>query len=141
MNLSGLTVSFYWVRFSAKYLQTVRLGNLSDLKNTSKIKLHHSKPRSLRDPTERDYFLGEFVSILRCIAEGYGKVGYLRRHEDTAIHRVLTNIDDKDAYSETSVDKDPDSETSVNNDDKDPDSETNGELDGELDADSDGWPF
>lgn len=131
MNLSRLTVSFYWARFSAEYLQTVRLGNLSDLKNTPKIKLYHSKPRSLRDPTQRDYFLGEFVSILRCVAEGYGKVGYLRRHEDTAIHRVLTNIDDKDAYSETSV----------NNDDKDPDSETNGGLDGELDADSDGWLF
>jgi hypothetical protein len=111
MNLSGLKVSFYWARFFTEYLRTVRLGNLSDLKNTPRITLRHSQPRSLLDPKERDYFLGEFASIVRCVAEGYGRVGYLRRDEDTAIHRVLNN-----------------------NDDKDPDSETNGELDSDSDG-------
>jgi hypothetical protein len=36
------------------------------------------------------------------VAEGYGKVGYLRRDKDTSIHRVLDNVgnDDNDTYSD-----------------------------------------
>jgi hypothetical protein len=51
---------------------------------------------------ERNDFLEEFVSIIRCVAEGYGKVGYLRRDKDTSIHRVLDNVgnDDNDTYSD-----------------------------------------
>jgi hypothetical protein len=102
MNLLGVKVSFYWAKFPSEYLRTVRLGSLSDLKKCSRITLHHSKPRSLLDPMERNDFLEEFVSIIRCVAEGYGKVGYLRRDKDTSIHRVLDNVgnDDNDTYSD-----------------------------------------
>jgi len=112
MNVSGVKVSFYWALFSTEYLQTVRLGNLSDLKNTPRITLRHSQPRSLLDPEERDYFLGEFVSIVRCVAEGYGKVGYLRRDKDTPIHRHVNNTGDDDSYSEMGDEsaRDPDND-------------------------------
>jgi len=98
MNLSGVKASFYWARFSPGYLETVRSGNLSDLKNIPRIPLCHSQPRSLLDPTERDCFLGEFVSVIRCLAEGYGKVGFLRRDIDTPIHRHLNNAGDEDMF-------------------------------------------
>jgi hypothetical protein len=110
MNVSGVKVSFYWAEFSTEYLQTVRLGNLSDLKNTPRITLRHSQPRSLLHPKERDCFLGEFVSIVRCVAEGYGKVGYLRRDKDTPIHRDPNNAGEEDTYSEVSNELDSDSE-------------------------------
>jgi hypothetical protein len=98
MHVSGVEVSFYWATFPSEYLKTVRLGNLSDLKKGPRITLHHSEPRSLLHPRERNLFLEEFVSILRCVAEGYGKVGYLRRDKDTHIHR---GVGDKDMHSET----------------------------------------
>ena len=101
MSLSGVQVSFYWARFPSEYLKTVRLGSLSDLKKFRKIRLRHSKPRSLLDPKERNLFLEEFVSILRCVAEGYGKVGYLRRDKETVIHRDLDHVGDEDMYPDT----------------------------------------
>ena len=110
MNLSGVKVSFYWARFSSEYLKTVRLGNLSDLKNIPRVTLCHSQPQSLLDPKERDNFLQQFVSIVRCVAEGYGKVGYLRRDKDTPIHRDLDHADDDDTYSEMSDELDTDSD-------------------------------
>ena len=106
MNLSGVKACFYWAKFSSEYLTTVRLGNLSDLgklsglKKDPRIRLCHSQPRSLLDPRERDFFLEEFVSVVRCVAEGYGKVGYLRRDKDTPIHRDLNDAGDEDTSSE-----------------------------------------
>jgi len=54
----------------------------------------------LLDPKEQEYFLEEFVSIVCCVAEGYGKVGYLRRGKVTPIHRNLDYSGDDDPYSE-----------------------------------------
>ena len=34
------------------------------------------------------------------MAEGYGKVGYLRRDKETPIHRSVNNASDDDSYSE-----------------------------------------
>ena len=131
MSLSGFKVSFFWARFSSEYLQTVRDGKLSDLakltdfNKNERIQLCHSQPQSLLDPNERDLFLGEFVSIVRCVTEGYANVSYLRRHENTAIYRDLDNNNDvKDTHSGTS-------------DNSNDENETYSETDGELNSDSD----
>lgn len=101
MHTSGVKVSFYWANFPSEYLKTIRLGSLSDLKHLERITLHHSEPRSMLDPVQWNQFLEEFASIIRCVAEGYGKVGYLRRDKETAIHKDLNRPEAKDMYSAT----------------------------------------
>jgi hypothetical protein len=46
------------------------------------------------------------------VAEGYGKVGYLRRDKDTPIHRHVNNTGDDDSYSEMGDEsaRDPDND-------------------------------
>jgi hypothetical protein len=85
--MSGFDVSFYWIIFPTAYLRAVRTTNLSDLKDVGNITLRHSKPLSLINPNDRDRFIGEFIAIIRCIADGHGNVGYLRRDPSSAIHR------------------------------------------------------
>ena len=92
VHLSGLHVSFYWARFPAQYLATIRNHDLTDLRNIPSLTLHHSKPRSLIDPEERDSFLQEFVAIICYVAGGYSQIGYFRRDLDTPIHR---DVDDR----------------------------------------------
>ena len=87
MHIFIFDVSFYWAIFPTEYLRAVRTSSLSELKVEGKIKLHHSKPLSLINPTERDRFIGEFMAIVRCIASGYGKVGFLRQDLNSPIHR------------------------------------------------------
>ena len=92
VHLAGLHVSFYWARFPSQYLDTIRNHNLSKLTNIPKVTLHHSQPRSLIDPRERDLFLHEFVAVICYVAGGYGNVGFFRRDVDTPIHR---DVDEK----------------------------------------------
>ena len=89
VHLAGFHISFYWARFPSQYLATIRHHNLTDLKNIPKVTLHHSQPRSLIDPVERDSFLHEFVAIICYVAGGYGNVGFFRRDSNSPIHRVV----------------------------------------------------
>jgi len=97
VHMAGIHVSFYWARFPAQYLATIRNHNLSDLKHIPHVTLHHSQPRSLLDPEERDFFLHEFVAIICYIAGGYSNVGFFRRDMDTPIHRDADDTDNKEA--------------------------------------------
>jgi hypothetical protein len=92
MHLSGVKVSFYWAEFPKNYLQIVREKNLDELRHIPKIILHHTQSRSLIIPDERDQFIKEFLSIIRCLADGYGRIGYLRRDADSPIHRYVENM-------------------------------------------------
>ena len=89
VHLSGVKVSFFWAKFPSKYLDTIRSRNLSDLKAIPKVTLHHTEPQSLLMPEQRNKAIRDLVSIVRCIAVGYGKVGFLRRDVDTPVHRDL----------------------------------------------------
>ena len=125
MNVSGLKVSFYWAKFSPEYLTTIRFKGLDELKKFPYFTLHHSKPRSLLDPQERDYLLEEFVSIIRCVAEGYGKVGFLRRDKHTPVHRDLNSAGDENTRSVSSDTGDADDGESDNSEADDGEADDN----------------
>jgi len=93
MHLSGVKVSFYWAVFPTEYLQTVRLKNLCDVQKLAKVTLHHTQPRSLINPKERDEFIKEFLSIVRCLADGEGRIGFLRSDKKSPIHKVDEDLD------------------------------------------------
>jgi len=101
IHIDGLSASSYWAEFPVQYLDTVRNRNLADLKDLPKVTLHHTRPKSLIDPDQRDCFLREFVAIIRCIADGNANVGFLRRdllrnplHRDTPNSGLSTESDD-----------------------------------------------
>jgi hypothetical protein len=81
-------LSFYWARFSPEYLNIVRNRNLRDLQALPKITLHHTKPLSLIVKEERAKAFEDFISVIRCVAGGYSKVGHLRKDMETCIHRT-----------------------------------------------------
>ena len=88
MHLDGYYVSFYWAEFPVEYLETVRFKSLNELQSMDKIVIRHTKPMSLVDPDERDQFLQEFLSIIRCLVDGKGRIGFLRHDMDpNPIHR------------------------------------------------------
>ena len=110
IHIDGLSASFYWAEFPVQYLDTVRNRNLADLKDVPKVTLHHTRPKSLIDPDQRDRFLQEFVAIIRCIADGYGNVGFLRRDLlVNPLHRVSQNSGVSTESDDISIDPAPSS--------------------------------
>ena len=97
IHISGVKVSIYWADFPSKYLATIRNGNLTELEQHPPITLHHTQPRSLLDPTERDVFLHDYIAVINYIVEGYSNIGHLRRDVDTAINGDRTQRDDQSA--------------------------------------------
>jgi hypothetical protein len=93
-------VSFYWAEFPVEYLDIVQNHSLADVKTLPKITLHHTQPQSLIDPEERDRFLRDYVSIVRCVAGGHGNFGFLRRDMDTRIHRDTEVAVSRDTFME-----------------------------------------
>ena len=139
MNLSGVHACFYWAKFSPEYLRKVRFHNLSELKDIPEVLLRHSRPRLLVDPEQRDIFLEEFASVIRCVAGGYGKVGFVRRDVKTPIHRDLNNAGDKNTNSDNGLSDCGESDDGKSANCELDDSESD---DGELgDGDSDDDPF
>jgi hypothetical protein len=87
MHLSGFDVSFYWAIFPTEYLRAVRNGSLRNRHDIGHVTIRHSEPRSLLKPDERDQVIAEFIALIRCIANGDGNVGFIRRDSDSPIHR------------------------------------------------------
>ena len=96
VHLAGLDVSIYWAEFPHEYLHTIRHRNIAKLDKNQTIKLHHTRPRSLINPDSRDHFLREFISLIRCLAEGHANVGYLRQDlDDNPIHKQEEDMEEK----------------------------------------------
>jgi hypothetical protein len=87
IQIAGLNASIYWAEFPKRYLEIIRFGNLSELKDFPKIPLHHTQPMSLIHHEQRNLFLYDFIVLLRFIVDGKGNVGFLRRDCRTPIHR------------------------------------------------------
>jgi len=96
MNISGVKACFYWAEFPKGYLTTVRKRRLGELRFHEKIPLHHTKPRDLTDVEDRGVLIQEFIGIVRCLADGKGKIGHLRRDPSSPIHeRHYFNDDER----------------------------------------------
>ena len=90
VHFSRLKASFYWANFPQEYLRVARHESLDVLETVPKVTLHHTHPRSLLKPEERDEFLQEFIALIRCLANGEGDVGFLRCEENPPIHREVS---------------------------------------------------
>lgn len=95
IQTSGVKASIYWADFPSQYLATIRNENLTKLEQHPPITLHHTQPRSLLDPTERDIFLYDYVAVINYIKEGYCNTGHLRREGNSAIHRDRAQPDNQ----------------------------------------------
>ena len=87
MHVSGFNVSFYWTVFKKNYLETVWEKPLEEVKKLRMVKLFHMCPLSLLRSEQRDDLIVDFLSIVRFLVQGKGKVGFFRDDADSPIHR------------------------------------------------------
>ena len=87
MHVSGFNVSFYWTVFKKNYLETVWEKPLEEVKKLRMVKLFHTRPLSLLRSEQRDDLIVDFLSIVRFLVQGKGKVGFFRDDPDSPIHR------------------------------------------------------
>lgn len=88
MHFDGAQVSIYFATFSADYLRIIRNENVDHISvRDDKIRLNHTRLYNLFSAADRTEFISEFVALLRFVAAGEAKVGYLRK-DCSAIHRM-----------------------------------------------------
>ena len=91
VHFDGFHASVYWAEFPSIYLNTLREGNVDQLKDFSpKIKLRHTRRYNLINTVQRTEFIKEFIALLRYVAAGDAHIGYLR-NDTQDIHRTLVS--------------------------------------------------
>jgi hypothetical protein len=88
VHFSGFRASIYYATFPSEYLSTIQTEGANALESKFKdpLPLHHTAPCNLMDPDARLQFLKEFITVVRCLADGNAPIGYLRR-DGIKIHR------------------------------------------------------
>ena len=92
VHFSGYHACFYYATFPTEYLSTIQGEDIHALKSkfNNRLPLHHTEPCNLLHPDARLHFIQDFIAVVRCLADGYTPIGYLRRDDPQGkIHRKL----------------------------------------------------
>lgn len=80
VQFSGYHACIYYATFPSEYLYTIQHEGIQALKYKFNyfLPLHHTKLCNLMDAEDRMMFVGDFIAIVRCLADGNAPIGYLR---------------------------------------------------------------
>ena len=99
VHFSGYHACVYYATFPADYLSTIQHDGIHALKSKFEkpLPLHHTEPCNLLHPDARLHFIQDFIAIVRCLADGYAPIGYLRRDDPQGkIHRKMHDYVDEE---------------------------------------------